>query len=114
MRCAGVRSRSVSKLALASFETDLERIPAQRIQAVLVEYKLNDFEDLLEDIGLGNRMALVVARQLMEGSEELELAAQTPENEGPLAIKGTEGLVLSYAKCCTPIPGDPIVGHLSA
>src|SRR5690606_40713804 len=81
MRCAGVRSRSVSKLALASFETDLERIPAQRIQAVLVEYKLNDFEDLLEDIGLGNRMALVVARQLMEGSEELELAAQTPENE---------------------------------
>src|SRR5690554_1131649 len=100
--------------ALASFETDLERIPAQRIQAVLVEYKLNDFEDLLEDIGLGNRMALVVARQLMEGSEELELAAQTPENEGPLAIKGTEGLVLSYAKCCTPIPGDPIVGHLSA
>ena len=28
--------------------------------------------------------------------------------------RGTEGLVLSYAKCCTPIPGDPIVGHLSA
>src|SRR5699024_7722228 len=91
--------------ALASFETDLEHIPAQRIQAVLVEYKLSEFEDLLEDVGLGNRMALVVARQLMEGSEEMELAAQAPDSEGPLAIRGTEGLVLSYAKCCTPIPG---------
>src|SRR5690606_6192057 len=40
--------------ALASFETDLDRIPAQRIEAVLLEYNLNDFEDLLEDIGLGN------------------------------------------------------------
>lgn len=100
--------------ALASFETDLEHIPAQRIQAVLVEYKLSEFEDLLEDVGLGNRMALLVARQLMEGSEEMELAAQAPDSEGPLAIRGTEGLVLSYAKCCTPIPGDPIVGHLSA
>ena len=37
-----------------------------------------------------------------------------PSSEGPLAIRGTEGLVMSYAKCCTPIPGDPIVGYLSA
>ena len=31
----------------------------------------------------------------------------------PLAIKGSEGLLTSYAKCCRPIPGDPIVGHIS-
>ena len=66
-------------------------------------------EDLLEDIGLGNRMAYVVARRLLSDSGEA-----LPSSEGPLAIRGTEGLVLSYAKCCTPIPGDPIVGHLSA
>ncbi|MGH8465055.1 MAG: ACT domain-containing protein, partial [Pseudomonas sp.] len=63
----------------------------------------------LEDIGLGNRMAYVVARRLLSAEGE-----QLPSPEGPLAIRGTEGLVLSYAKCCTPIPGDPIVGHLSA
>ncbi|MDZ7825428.1 MAG: ACT domain-containing protein [Gammaproteobacteria bacterium] len=33
---------------------------------------------------------------------------------GPLAIRGTEGLVVSYGKCCHPLPGDPIVGHLSS
>jgi (p)ppGpp synthase/HD superfamily hydrolase len=54
-------------------------------------------------------MAYVVARRLLSAEGE-----QLPAPEGPLAIRGTEGLVLSYAKCCTPIPGDPIVGHLSA
>jgi guanosine-3',5'-bis(diphosphate) 3'-pyrophosphohydrolase len=54
-------------------------------------------------------MAYVVARRLLsEGGETLQ------NTEGPLAIRGTEGLVLSYAKCCSPIPGDPIVCHLSA
>jgi guanosine-3',5'-bis(diphosphate) 3'-pyrophosphohydrolase len=33
---------------------------------------------------------------------------------GPLAIMGTEGLILTYAQCCKPIPGDPIIGHISA
>ncbi|TBU93325.1 bifunctional GTP diphosphokinase/guanosine-3',5'-bis pyrophosphate 3'-pyrophosphohydrolase [Stutzerimonas kirkiae] len=94
---------------LAGFETPLESIPDERIQQVLDEYHMEVFEDLLEDIGLGNRMAYVIARRLVASEEE-----ETPAVEGPLAIRGTEGLVLNYAKCCTPIPGDPIVGHLSA
>ncbi len=94
---------------LASFETHLDKVPADRQLAVLNEYRLETFDDLLEDIGLGNRMAYVVARRLLASDGE-----ELPNAEGPLAIRGTEGLVLSYAKCCTPIPGDPIVGHLSA
>ena len=35
-------------------------------------------------------------------------------HSAPLAIKGTEGLVVSYGKCCRPIPGDPIRGYVSA
>ncbi|HIH0176826.1 TPA: hypothetical protein ACYHGJ_002906, partial [Staphylococcus aureus] len=69
------------------------------VQAMLHEYRQETIEDLLEDIGLGNRMAYVVARRLLGEGEQL------PSPEGPLAIRGTEGLVLSYAKCCTPIPG---------
>ncbi|AEF20274.1 bifunctional GTP diphosphokinase/guanosine-3',5'-bis pyrophosphate 3'-pyrophosphohydrolase [Pseudomonas fulva] len=94
---------------LASFETHLDKVPAERQLAVLNEYRMETFDDLLEDIGLGNRMAYVVARRLLASEGE-----ELPNAEGPLAIRGTEGLVLSYAKCCTPIPGDPIVGHLSA
>ncbi len=93
---------------LNGFECSLDKIGQERIQLVLNEYRVEVLEDLLEDIGLGNRMAYVVARRLLGEGDQL------PSPEGPLAIRGTEGLVLSYAKCCTPIPGDPIVGHLSA
>ncbi|MEO9334524.1 bifunctional GTP diphosphokinase/guanosine-3',5'-bis pyrophosphate 3'-pyrophosphohydrolase [Ectopseudomonas guguanensis] len=110
------RSESISlgerllNKVLASFDTHLEKIAPERVQAVLGEYRQDVIEDLLEDIGLGNRMAYVVARRLLAESGDETL----PSSEGPLAIRGTEGLVLSYAKCCTPIPGDPIVGYLSA
>jgi guanosine-3',5'-bis(diphosphate) 3'-pyrophosphohydrolase len=94
---------------LAGFETSLEKIGPERIRQAVAEYQVDSMDDLLEDIGLGNRMAYVIARRLIASEGE-----QAPADEGPLAIRGTEGLVLSYAKCCTPIPGDPIVGHLSA
>jgi len=100
--------RLLSK-ALSGFETNIEKIDPERIRQVLTEYHMEYVEDLLEDIGLGNRMAYVIARRLVSRDGE-----QAPALEGPLAIRGTEGLVLNYAKCCTPIPGDPIVGHLSA
>ncbi|WP_027897085.1 bifunctional GTP diphosphokinase/guanosine-3',5'-bis pyrophosphate 3'-pyrophosphohydrolase [Zestomonas thermotolerans] len=109
------RSESISlgerllNKALSAFDSHLDKVPAERLQQVLAEYRLEVVEDLLEDIGLGNRMAYVVARRLLADDHE-----QLPASQGPLAIRGTEGLVLSYAKCCTPIPGDPIVGHLSA
>jgi len=109
------RSESISlgerllNKALAGLDSHLDKLPQERMGALLNEYHLEVPEDLLEDIGLGNRMAYVVARRLIANEDQ-----QTARAEGPLAIRGTEGLVLSYAKCCTPIPGDPIVGHLSA
>ncbi|MDA7086987.1 bifunctional GTP diphosphokinase/guanosine-3',5'-bis pyrophosphate 3'-pyrophosphohydrolase [Pseudomonas sp. SA3-5] len=109
------RSESISlgerllNKVLAGFNSHLDKLVPERVQAVLGEYRQEVIEDLLEDIGLGNRMAYVVARRLLASDSE-----QLSSTEGPLAIRGTEGLVLSYAKCCTPIPGDPIVGHLSA
>ncbi|SED06660.1 bifunctional GTP diphosphokinase/guanosine-3',5'-bis pyrophosphate 3'-pyrophosphohydrolase [Pseudomonas anguilliseptica] len=109
------RSESISlgerllNKVLAGFDSRVDKLSPERVKAVLAEYHQDVIEDLLEDIGLGNRMAYVVARRLLSDSNEA-----LPSSEGPLAIRGTEGLVLSYAKCCTPIPGDPIVGHLSA
>jgi (p)ppGpp synthase/HD superfamily hydrolase len=109
------RSESVSlgerllNKVLSSFGSHLDTLAPERLRAALDEYQLLEVEDLLEDIGLGNRMAFVVARRLLADSSE-----QEPNFEGPLAVRGTEGLVLNYAKCCMPIPGDPIVGYLSA
>ncbi|GGE36138.1 guanosine-3',5'-bis(diphosphate) 3'-pyrophosphohydrolase [Halopseudomonas oceani] len=106
---------------LASFGTQLSEIPEARVQAVLTDCGMELMEDLLADIGLGNRMAYVVARRLLasEGGSEEEAQKVSPDNdsdsdEKPLAIRGTEGLVVSFARCCNPIPGDPIVGYLSS
>ncbi|WP_341706842.1 bifunctional GTP diphosphokinase/guanosine-3',5'-bis pyrophosphate 3'-pyrophosphohydrolase [Halopseudomonas sp.] len=105
---------------LASFGTQLSDIPEARIQAVLTDCDMELMEDLLADIGLGNRMAYVVARRLLNnegGNEEEPQKLNTQDadsSEKPLAIRGTEGLVVSFARCCNPIPGDPIVGYLSS
>jgi len=95
--------------ALGSLGSGLTQIAPAPMQAALAEYQLKTQEDLLEEIGLGNRMAYLVARRLTETSGE-----PLPVSQGPLAICGAEGLALSYGKCCTPIPGDAIVGCLSA
>ncbi len=95
---------------LGAFSSSIAQISEQSVQCYLEEQACQSFDDLLVDIGLGQRVALIAARQLM--------ADQPPEGEAngliqPLAIRGTEGMVVAFAKCCHPIPGDPICGHVS-
>ncbi|QKT03310.1 bifunctional GTP diphosphokinase/guanosine-3',5'-bis pyrophosphate 3'-pyrophosphohydrolase [Ectothiorhodospiraceae bacterium 2226] len=98
--------------SLSAFATSLEDVPEARVFAVLKELQIKGLDDLLEEIGLGNRMPVLVARAIAAGQPEEAVAP--PASGEPLAIKGTEGMVLTYAKCCRPIPGDPILGFLSA
>jgi guanosine-3',5'-bis(diphosphate) 3'-pyrophosphohydrolase len=88
----------------------VDDIDQARLKTVLEERKINSLDDLLSEIGLGNQMASIVVKRLLGNVKELE----NSEEGGPLAIKGTEGLVVTYARCCHPIPGDPIIGHVSA
>ncbi len=88
----------------------VDDIDQTRLETVLKERKIDSIDDLLSEIGLGNQMASIVVKRLLGNVKELE----NSEEGGPLAIKGTEGLVVSYARCCHPIPGDPIIGHVSA
>ncbi|MEC8716205.1 MAG: RelA/SpoT family protein, partial [Pseudomonadota bacterium] len=104
--------RRLLNRSLATVDTNLANRPSQRISHVLDELGFDTLDDLLEDIGLGNRMAYVVAQHLTQGSSKE--AALTVEHGGPLAIRGTEGLVVAYGKCCYPLPGEPVVGHLSS
>jgi len=99
---------------LAPHNLTIEQIDQQKIAQLLEESSLNSLDDLLEDIGAGNRMAYVVARKLKpeQGAEPGEVREMSGQR--PLAIAGTEGVVVQYAKCCQPIPGDNIVGHTSS
>ncbi|HEY5703709.1 MAG TPA: bifunctional GTP diphosphokinase/guanosine-3',5'-bis pyrophosphate 3'-pyrophosphohydrolase [Gammaproteobacteria bacterium] len=91
---------------------DLEH---EQIDHVLAEYKMKSEEDLLRDIGLGNRLAPLIARKLtLNGEDILVKEEDSRDSSTPLQIKGTEGMVVSFPKCCYPIPGDPIIGFASA
>ena len=96
---------------MRQYELTIDTLDKDVLQTILNERDMSNFDDLLREIGLGNQMASLIASRLKGESGENPLFSETV---GPLAIKGTEGMVVSYGKCCWPIPGDPIIGHLSA
>ena len=79
----------------------------QKIQ-LLKRIGLEDWNELLTDIGMGRRLPMVVARQLLP-----EVKGADSARSEPLPIRGVEGMSVSYARCCRPIPGDGIVGLFS-
>lgn len=91
--------------------SSLNDISANEITSLLKELEVESFSDLLEQIGLGNRMAKLVAKGLATNAEKLAQAVDT--SGASLMIQGTEGMVVNFAKCCGPIPGDPVVANFS-
>lgn len=96
---------------LTSFETTLEELPANLLQDYLQHHGYVSSDDLMDDIARGERLPGVVAQQLL--GEPLDASAMETGNSAPLAIRGTEGFMVTYAKCCRPLPGDAIAGYLS-
>jgi guanosine-3',5'-bis(diphosphate) 3'-pyrophosphohydrolase len=99
-------------LALEEFSLNLKKIPASDMAALVKELNLKDTDELYEKIGLGERLAPLVARRLQPTLENG--APGAAGSGGPLMIAGTEGLLVTYARCCFPIPNDPIMAYLSA
>jgi (p)ppGpp synthase/HD superfamily hydrolase len=98
--------------ALADLSVVLKKVPEERLQGVASEFNLKSPEELFEQIGLGERLAPLVARRLLPSDSEA--VAADPSQSAALAIAGTEGMVVSYARCCFPIPNDPIMAYLSS
>tara|TARA_B100000959_G_scaffold67560_1_gene71628 strand:- start:303 stop:2462 length:2160 start_codon:yes stop_codon:yes gene_type:complete len=95
--------------SLSDFGIKLNEIPKKTLKIVLQEYSCVTVEDLYCEIGLGNRIAKLVAMRIAPTS----ISNINSNVSGGIQIRGTEGLVLSYAKCCYPIPGDTIIGYIS-
>jgi len=97
--------------ALRDSNSSLRKISRARMQALLDEFSLNNTNELFEQLGLGERLAPLIAKVLLQNLAE---GTNATETGAPISIAGTEGMVVSYARCCHPIPGDPIMGYLSA
>jgi len=99
---------------LATYGMTVEQVDESKLNDLLSKADLKSMDDLLEDIGMGNRMAYVVARLLQNDTETDTLPEdQDRAKDAAVAIRGAEGMVMHYARCCHPIPGDSIVGNIS-
>ena len=94
--------------ALEEFQLSVDKVEPAALSQALQEFNIKDKDELLAQIGLGERLAPLVARRLLPGGHD---------DKGkitPLTVAGTEGLLVTYARCCRPIPDDPIIAFLSS
>jgi guanosine-3',5'-bis(diphosphate) 3'-pyrophosphohydrolase len=90
------------------------RLTTQVKKDVLSNLGVENWDNLLEDIGLGKRLPVMVANQILLKKRGGDGASLSEAQEIPLAIDGAEGMLITFARCCSPVPGDNIVGFMTA
>ena len=95
--------------ALVALHSAPDQVTEAHWERLLKESAAKSRQEVLADIGLGKQLAIVVARKLLSIGDAKDAGTNLP---GSLVIRGSEGMALQFAKCCRPIPGDPIIGFL--
>jgi len=106
--------RRMLERALGVFDATGRQVSEPRLQALLKEYHQKSADDLLVEIGMGRRPAVLVARALLPADASTTDARGESASMPALVIRGTEGMVTRFSKCCRPIPGDPVVGVITS
>jgi guanosine-3',5'-bis(diphosphate) 3'-pyrophosphohydrolase len=94
--------------ALRSFGYSLAEMATTQWERLLKLTGAKSKKEVLTEVGIGKQLPAIVARQLTEG-----MVGTTDEGQrapSTIVIRGTEGAAVVLARCCRPIPGDPIVG----
>lgn len=92
--------------------TSYKQLKKSQIKRLLKEASAPTFEFILQQIGLGNRVPFAVANLLVP-VEQRKISEDSKKSTLPVVIDPSNGLLLQYARCCHPIPGDPILGYVS-
>jgi len=103
--------RRMLSRALSDIQQDIDHLLPAQLEKLLQTTQMETFDDLLEDIGLGNRIAYAVAKLL---EPDTDTKTRGSSIYSPLTIDSSEGMLITFARCCRPIPGDPIIGHISS
>jgi len=94
--------------ALIALKSEPDNITEEQWEQLLKNSGTKSRQELLAELGLGKQLAIVVARKLLSIGDD-----DATRQPGILVIRGSEGMALQFAKCCHPIPGDPIIGFLA-
>ncbi|MFI4919874.1 MAG: RelA/SpoT AH/RIS domain-containing protein, partial [Legionellales bacterium] len=105
-----VLGKRLLEQALSELSSDFAKIPPETLQELITDLHFKTADDLLYAIGVGNQMAMVIAKRLIVTQDDPLVPEKNKTKARPLAIKGTEGMVVHFGECCQPIPGDSIVG----
>ena len=111
---ARVLGRRLLDQALQAYGKSWEDVGKRDLVHLLKEFRLESEQQLFEEVGLGDRMAPFVIKYLVSLRERWIRLRRRSDRKSPLAIRGTEGMVVTYGKCCHPIPGDPVVGVMTS
>ena len=103
--------RRLLNRTLADLEMTVDDISEGRMDKFLAEGRHESFDEVLQQIGLGDRVPYAVAKLLVDDSQASQLSEGI---HSPIVIDSSEGQVVNYGGCCRPIPGDVIMGHLSS
>ena len=98
--------------ALSDRGSSLRKMGRGPIEEAFQELGVQSRQELYEQIGLGERLATLAAAVILNPGQK-----RRGERAGeltPVDIAGAEGMVVTYGRCCYPIPGDEVVGHNSS
>jgi guanosine-3',5'-bis(diphosphate) 3'-pyrophosphohydrolase len=108
-----VLGRKLLNRVLGAADTSINDLDFRRLRRVFSELGVRKLDELLENIGTGDVSAHLAAQKLLS-ADNPDYQAIAVEGAGPVTIAGGEGLVVSYGRCCGPLPGDHIVGHMTS
>ena len=108
-----VLGRKLLNRVLGAADTSINDLDFRRLRRVFSELGVRKLDELLESIGTGDVSAHLAAQKLLS-ADNPDYQAIAVEGAGPVTIAGGEGLVVSYGRCCGPLPGDHIVGHMTS
>jgi GTP diphosphokinase / guanosine-3',5'-bis(diphosphate) 3'-diphosphatase len=98
--------------AFASLRVDAASIAPEALEKGAREAGSKSVSDLYADIGVGKKLATVIARELSIQLFAKPLAALILSKPAPIILSGGEGTAVTYAACCLPLAGDKVFGHL--
>ena len=105
----------ILNIALRALHVEPADVTDKQWKKVMRDYGAKDKSEILSDIGLGKRVSLMVAHQLLaSGQDALDAdKSKTSKVLDTITIRGSEGMAVQFAQCCRPIPGDPILGFIN-
>ena len=107
-----VLGRRLLNRSLTNAGTSIKDLDFRRLRRVFKEFGVRKLDEVLQAIGRGDLMAYAVAQRLLS-ADNPNFQALPVEHEGPMAVQDGEGLVVTYGRCCGPVPGDSILGHMT-